>query len=258
MNQLRNILNDLKNKQYIESYIALVFGISMLVLDVVGNVGQSIINKVILTILTALVYLLILERREYSKLLRQDNIEDITVFHPNRDKIVPIGEHLNRAKREIITFAVQHSALIHQYLGLLERKARTGCKVKILMMAPRDENGEINPNVEELRSHVTYNGLSNQLDSSIESFKKWFEALNISIRQNIEIRCYRQLPKESYLFIDKDESYGYVQVEIYLYGIHVHDMPHYVVTKKESPEFFKTHLDSFEKLWQESKTLLDG
>ncbi len=155
MNELRNILNDIKNKKYIESYAVFIASLGVLAASFI-NLSQSTLNQAVLAILSILLYASIVERRAYSKLLERENIEGITKFRINRDKLPLLSEHIGKAKKEITILAVQHSALVHQYLGLIQQKAETGCQIKLLMMAGIDENGNINPNVKELESHLTY------------------------------------------------------------------------------------------------------
>jgi hypothetical protein len=257
MNELRTIWNDIRNRNFLESYIVLAVGAVILVADIFGAIDPPVMNEVILAVLSAIVYLIVLERREYQRMSaqRDRDIEGITVFHPNRDSLLPLDRILRKAKKELILYAVQHSYVIHQCLGLLEEKAEAGCKIKILMMAPRSVDGEVNPNVMESASHRRYAGLLEQIESSAKSFQSWLGSLSASARQMVEIRTYLECPVATYTFIDKDETSGFVQVELLLYGIHVHDMPHYIVTKKDDGRFFDTHCESFDRLWSRSQVL---
>ena len=188
---------------------------------------------------------------------RQLDVEGITVFHPNRDRIPPLEHSFNQAKKEIILYAVQHSAVVHQYLGLLRDKAQKGCQVKILMMAPRMPNGEVNPNVRESESQRRYVGLLPQIENNTRTIQEWWGSLSESAKQMVEVRAYQEYPVATYTFIDRNEANGYVLVEIQHYGIHVHDMPHYIVNKKDrsSAQFFQIHCESFDRLWSKSYAL---
>mgnify|MGYP001114247750 CR=1 FL=1 len=166
-----------------------------------------------------------------------------------------MDETLGRAKEEIILYAVQHSAVVHQYLGLLKDKAEAGCKIKILLMAARSPSGEVNPNVREIESHRRYVGVLSQLESSTQSLQTWLGSLSPSAREKVEIRTYRQFAVCTYLFIDRDELDGFVQVELLLYGTHVRDMPHYIVTRRDGGRFFGIHCEYFDRLWNISKVL---
>lgn len=256
MSELQNIWGDIKNRRFIESYI--VFGASLLVLivDVFGVTSPSVMNEIILAALSAIIYLTVLERREFREMSGQGDFEGITSFRANRDRILSLDRNLSTAKKEIILYAVQHSTLVHQCLGLLEDKAKNGCKIKILMMAARGPDGKVNPNVGETESQRRYTGTLAQIESSAASFQKWLASLSPSARERIEIRTYLECPMATYLFIDRDEPNGFVQVELLLYGIHVHDMPHYIVTKKKGGHLFDTHCESFDRLWAKSQVLV--
>jgi len=256
MDELKNIRDDIKNRRFIESYIVLAVGLVILVADVFGIANPSMISGIILATLSAIVYLTVLERREFRKLSEQGNIEGITAFYPNRDNLLPLDRIINTAKQEIILYAVQHSTVVHQYLGLLEAKAETGCKVKILLMAARSPDGKVNPNVAESESHRRYTGLLAQIEASTASFQTWHASLSPTARERVEIRVYLECPIATYTFIDRDEPDGFVQVELLLYGIHVSDVPHYIVSRKKGGRFFDTHRESFDRLWAKSGTLM--
>lgn len=194
-------------------------------------------------------------RLNEPKFRSQEGKNATVILYPNRETLISLDKIIIQAQKEIILYSVQHGALVHQCLGLLQQKAESGCKIKILMMAPKNSLGEINPNVLESESHRRYKGLLSQIESSTKSLKEWVNSLNFPAQKMIEIRTYQECPIATYLFIDKDDSNGFVQVELLLYGIHVQDMPHYIVYKNENERFLKTHIESFEKLWANSAVL---
>ncbi|MCP4373190.1 MAG: hypothetical protein GY797_34560 [Deltaproteobacteria bacterium] len=255
MNWLKNIVNDIKDRKYLESYVVLIVGIGVLLFDIFGDPDSSIPTEIILAILSVLIYLSILERRDYSKLFDQGDFIGINSFRPTRGKEHALDKYLPNAKSEIAMLAVQHSTIGHQYLGELEKKAKEGCKIKILMMAPRDEAGNVNPNVIEYESQRQYTDLLLKLEASTNTFKKWLSSLDNQVRERVEIRQYLAHPTVTYFFVDKDELDGFVQVEILLYQVHVRNYPRYLVMNKDNEEFFKTHTNSFEDLWKESQKL---
>lgn len=180
----------------------------------------------------------------------------IIPLYPNRETLSPLDMKISQAQKEIILYSVQHSFLVHQCLGLLQKKAEAGCKIKILIMAAKDSEGEINSNVLESESHRRYEGLLSQIEASTKSLQVWANSQkNISTQKMIEIRAYQECPVATYLFIDKDESNGFCQIEIMHYGVHAQDMPHYIVYKKNNDQFLKVHFESFEKLWKRSTIL---
>jgi hypothetical protein len=256
MNELRKIFKDLKNLDFIESYIVVAVGLVVFVMSLFNNLTNSVMFQVILAALSALIYLTIMGRRETKELYFGD-IEGIITFHPNRDKLIPLDHWFNKAKKEIVLYAVQHSAVVHQYLGLLKDKAENGCRIKILMMSARMPDGEVNPNVRESESQRRYTGLLPQIENNTKTLREWWESLSESARQVVEVRMYQEYPVATYTFIDRDEANGFVLVEIQHYGVHVHDMPHYIVTKKDdsSARFFQTHCESFDRLWSRSCVL---
>lgn len=257
MSQIQKIQNDIRNKRFLESYIVLIGGIAILIADIFGVATANAMNEIILALLSALIYLTVLERREIQTASEKSEFEGINEFHSNRDSMVSLDKMINRARTEIVMYAVQHSTVIHQYLGLLKDKAESGCNIKILMMAAKRVDGSMNPNVAESESHRVYSGkrLLSEIEANARSFLSWLDSLSPSAQEKVEIRVYQECPTASYLFIDRSEIHGFVQVELFLYGVHVRDMPHYVIKRKDNERFFKVHNDSFEGLWKRSHVL---
>lgn len=181
--------------------------------------------------------------------------DSANVILANRKNMVSLELLMQKAQKEIIMYAVQHSYLAHHGLGILQGKLEMGCKVKILLMATKNQNGEINPNVTETESHRNYTGLLSQIESSTKLFESWFDSLNESAKKLLEIRTYQQCPVMSLIIIDRDEPNGLLQSEIFLYGVDVREMPHYVLSKKSGSKLFNSHSESFDRLWSKSEIL---
>ncbi|MFX0136061.1 MAG: DUF5919 domain-containing protein [Candidatus Hodarchaeota archaeon] len=256
MSEFRKILKDLNERRFIESYLVLLLALSLLIADIFELIDPSILNKMILAVLSALLYVKILERREFKESTLSKEIEDISIFHSSRKNMISFSELINKAKKELIFYSIQHDTLVKNFLGQIEKKAEDGCKIKILIMSPLTENGSINPNVSEIAKHRLYSGLLQKLESNITTLKDWMARLDSSIYNRIEIRTYQEFPVATYTFIDRETMDGFVQVEVCLYGIQVFDMPSYIVTKKNGGNFYDMHYKSFEKLWTNAKDII--
>ncbi len=192
--------------------------------------------------------------QNFFKIGKQSD-DSATVILANRKHMPPLETLIQKAQKEIILYAVQHSYVVHHGLGLLQAKLETGCKVRILLMAARNQNGEINLNVIESESHRTYTGLLPQIESSTHSLESWFDSLTEAKKKLVEIRTYQQCPIMSLTIIDRDEPNGLIQSEIFLYGVDVREMPHYLLTKKNGSNLFRSHCESFDQLWSKSEAL---
>jgi hypothetical protein len=192
--------------------------------------------------------------KKIFKVGKQDD-DRSSVILANRSHMQPLEALFQKAQKEIILYAVQHSYVVHHGLGLLQAKLEAGCKVRILLMAAKNQNGAINPNVIESESHRTYTGLIPQIESSTYSFESWYDSLTEAKKRLAEIRTYQQCPIMSLTIIDKDEPNGLIQSEILLYGVDVREMPHYILTKKNGSNLFKAHCVSFDRLWNKSEVL---
>ncbi len=255
MNEIHNIISDIRARRHLESYFIVVVSIIILILDILGDkLTQSILNEAILATLSVLVYATILERREYMRAVARNQIEGISAFETTRTKLSPLPVHFDRARKEIALLGVQLDTVVHQCLNLLQRKAEAGCTIRILMMSPQDENGNVNSNVKEFESRWQYRGLQAKLETNRDIFEQWLAALPSRAKRRVEIRYYPEHPISNYLIIDQDESSGYVQVEpMAFYKIDPADSPHYIVRKAEDERFFQLHTESFERRWQKSR-----
>lgn len=184
------------------------------------------------------------------------DVEGIFSFHKNRGAEPHlIDRYLPEATKEVALLAVQFNSVVHQYLGTLAEKADSGCEVKILMMAPRDKHGKINPNVAAYQSQRTYTKLLARLESTTDTFVKWLASLESQVRDNIQIRQYLEHPTVSMFFVDRHTSEGFLRVEVLPYKADAHDFPNYQVLHRQDAEFFDFHSKSFDLLWRRSMAL---
>ena len=251
MKELYHIIDDIGKGRYLESYVGFILSLVIAILGFIDQVSVSVLNAMVLLVLGNLLYISIIQRRQRDGLLK--TIDGINHFGINRESLSPLGNLLDKAREEIILVAVQHSTLVHQYLGVLQRKVEMGCKIKILMMAAKDQERKDNANVPEFESHhPLFSGLRSQIERTSTTFTKWLRSLPEAQLEKIEIRSYVSHPIATYTFIDKDHSEGFVQVEVLLYGLDVNDLPHYIVGKATEDErkLLKTHCESFDRLWE--------
>lgn len=212
-----------------------------------------------MAVLSILIYSIIVERRENKKLGGEKQIEGITQFHPTREKLPKLDTVIKAAKKEIVLYAVIHNSLVHGHLGLLREKAENGCKIKILIMDAKDSHGNKNPNLKalgEIRPDVwgRHRAIS-RIEANTNILRNWLEALSPQLRQMVEVRTYTEVPVAAYTVIDRDEIEGFAIVEVMLYGTDVYNIPHYIISRKDSGKFFDIHCSSFDILWSKSKAL---
>jgi hypothetical protein len=166
-----------------------------------------------------------------------------------------LEDKLTKATHEIALYAVKHSMLVHQYLDLIAEKASKGCKIKILIMEALDEDGNPNQNVEAVTKQRLQASLRPTLEESHKLLSSWLSSLDKTTRKNIEIRQYREFPTVTYTFIDRGESHGFVQVEVFIPTVQINDLPHYVVTRRDNERFFTIHCKSFDGVWSSARML---
>jgi len=255
MSELQSIWNDIKSRSFIEAYIVLFLGLAILIADVFGVQTENAMREITLAVLATLIYLNIKERREYAKFSKSKDIEGISAFHSSRDSMPKFDTFLRGAKKEIIFYAVKHSTLIHQYLGVLKERVEAGCKVKILLMAARDKDGNINPNVPDIDKQRFMTELLPTLEANTKALKEWHQTLSPKIRDRVEIRKYWENPTVTYTVLDKDEIHGFCMVEIFIPGVPLFNLPHYIVTRRDNEENFKIHIGSLNFVWNRAEPL---
>jgi hypothetical protein len=258
MSEIQSIWDDITKRNFIESYLVLLAGILVLLVDLVGVETESVMSEVTLAVLSVLIYLSIKERREYKKLSLSEDIRGISAFYTKRDSLPSLGDLLNRAKKEIALYSVGHTTLVHQHLHLLEKKIEDGCEVKILIMCPRDEDGNANPNVLAVQALTPQSNTLARLEAHLAILKDWYDCLSEEAKRRVEVRTYWEHPGVTYTFIDREEGNGFVQVGMMLPTVHIDTLPHYVVTRRDGGQLFHTHCNSFNGLWTASAVLLSS
>ncbi len=95
MDELRQILNDLRQGKDIEKYLLVILALVIGIIDIFGFGNQSIINAVILAVLAVLAYGRISDRR------KQDiRIRGIREFHENRSTVPTLDATFKNKKNE--------------------------------------------------------------------------------------------------------------------------------------------------------------
>ena len=133
--------------------------------------------------------------------ISQREIEGISVFRKDRSKLRPLGEILQNSTQDISLLAIQHDHIIHQYLGLLQEKAKTGCKIRILMLSPFGRDGSPNKTIKPFEARWEFFGLESRLITNYEALKEWIEKLPRHIKNNIQVRLYFDQPIGTYIII---------------------------------------------------------
>jgi hypothetical protein len=255
MSILRDILDDLLNKRCLESYATIACGVVLLLVSVLGGHPAVATNAILAAVLVVL-YSNVLRAREAWPIQPKQDISGISAFHKDRGvEAHLIARLLPKARHEIAMLAVQFSSVVHDYLGALAEKAEEGCQIKILMMAPRDAQGNVNPNVEAYESQRTYTNLLSRLDDTANTLARWVTSLAPSIRKQIEIKQYLEHPTVSMFFIDRADVDGFLRVEVLPYKADAHDFPNYHVRRRDDEGFYDFHSRSFDLLWKKSMRL---
>lgn len=255
MNEIQHVWNDIKNRNFIEAYIVLLLGLVILFADILGVQTENAMREITLAVLSVLIYLNIKERREYTKLSKGKDVQGISVFHPSRESMPKLNSVMRGARKEIILYAIKHSVLVHQDLGILQERVEAGCRVKILIMAGEDMEGKVNPNVYDVDKQRFTTALLPTLQANTKALREWHNSLNPKWREKVEIRKYWGNPTVTYTVIDKDEIDGSFMVEVLIPGVPLFNLPHYIIMRRDDEDSFKLHIESLNYIWNKAEAI---
>ena len=250
--ELQRIFKDFQAGRNIEIYVLTLLAIVIAVLDIFNVVNQLIANAVILSVLAALLYGRILDRRQF-----ENQIHGIREFHENRETVPSLQETLSGAKRELLLIGVALTSVVHSQRALLENLARKGCKIKIAVWKPPSDNQQRALLIEKLEDVIDVPDLERNLPGNIERLRHWYSSLDESARKNIEIRGYTAFPSLSIIFVDKDNPEGLVHVEPIIYRAPPEELPSFRLGPHDAPKLFQILGRRYTLLWENSESLVE-
>jgi len=181
-------------------------------------------------------------------------ITGLAKFNKSRDEATNFSILIHSARKEIFIVGGALVNTITNYGQLLLKKAEEGCKVKLLLMNPRDRDGKRpNPVAKAMSENYDYPDFCAAIESTLCDLEHLLQGASEHARKNIEIRLYNAVQTISMMMIDDDEiaKTGKMIVEILIYRQRPADRPSLEFT--QSHDLFAIFKTAYrEHLWENS------
>jgi len=156
----------------------------------------------------------------------------------------PIQERLEKAQT-VYLLGLNLVNFIIQNQDVIELKALSGCKFKIVTLSPDFfQYKELFPG--------WHGGLrrKDDLDHAISNIKHIMEK-----SENIQVRFLSFPPPFSLLALNPDRLEGEVQIEFYTYEKDSNKRPHFILKNSDNEKWFDFFRSEFEKAWEKAEPM---
>lgn len=214
-----------------------------LVLSLLGVIVLSISENIIIALLALLAVDALTERLSVLERIETKiaNLSQGKILR-SRAEIPPLEEQAGTAS-EICIVAISGISLSLRYFAFLEKKIRSGCKVRIVLLNP-DPNG-VGLQAWDLQSRITTTGTD--ITSTLEIFKQ-LEQIK-SRKGKIEIRLLEIFLPFSMVAVDLQKESGSMVVEYHAFKTTISERPHVYLTPLDDPKWFNFYKQQFEEAW---------
>ena len=225
------------------------------ILDLLSIISLSIGEQIILILVGLLAVDALTERMTILENIRNDihslnlNKTSSKDFLLHRKNIPKLEERLANAKTLDMC---GHSllAISTQFADLIQEKLSTGCKIRALVLDPRD------PKLMEMASNFagdyTANILSQEIRVSLGSFLAYPSSVD---GNSLQINVYNAPISHGILIINADYDDGEMRVEPYLTGRRPPTGPGFNIKKHDDPIWFDVFYTEFKTQWNRAKPL---
>lgn len=237
--------------KHYDKFCVAILALLILALDIFNVTTESILAEATMAVMAILIFFLIKLENKIDKLAQFDKIEGIRSFHLSRDNLSSLEDIFDIVSDEIIFWgSALHS--VHDRSDLIVKKLNQGCKVKILMMALKNKNGDLNPLIESFQKITRHVGFHDRLSISHMEFIGIYQSLDSYQRELFEIRFYDYFPTGNFILIDKDSGKGFIRIEPFIFGCNSHESPSFDVDSKTGTKLFRVVNRAFEEVWENS------
>ena len=251
--ELRDIWNDIRGARWLDAYAVFFGSLVVILADLIWELNEKGFRSFILACLAYLVYESIQSKREAY--INRESFEDLAGFRATRQNMPKLDALFEKATKEIILCSLKQLSLVHLHLDALAKAAKRGCKVTLLLLRPREEGGEINPNVLIVDEQRMDHEILRQLETNVDILLHWHEKLAPETRERVSIRVFRNNPGLNIFVLDPDEAEAWMQVEVTLPYVPVFSQPSYIIKKRDGPSLFGVHMEMIRALWDRSTDL---
>lgn len=249
MKIIKRILADITAGNHLDSYIYIPVGIAILIVGLFSNLQTGIYFSVMLAGIMILITSFISLKWAIAG-MGAGNFEGLSSFQLTPP---PLRETLTHAKKSILVMGTEISVIVRDELEFLTKKAENGCKVQLLFMAPYDELGQPNSNVDYQSEIIKgkHNHLhAHNLITTTKTLQEWLENMNQEARVNIEVKAYFHLMPFKCILIDSDlRRSAMIKIEPYLFKRKTEWKPNFDIELDRSAEAFFTFEKVVKEVW---------
>lgn len=164
------------------------------------------------------------------------------------DRLPDIHKQTSKAS-EICIISPAMATLINRYPTTIEEIIHRGCKIKILLLNPFDDDAL--ENWKRLQKDEIVN--EKQIRNTITQLKGFMRGIGKS--PNCEIRFSEVFIPFSMLAVDMKKNDGTSSMNVEFHGYKIRDdvRPHIVLTPQDNYFWFKFYVDQFDAAWEAGK-----
>jgi hypothetical protein len=248
---MKNALKSLRKPENITLVLAVAISLGFLVFDIIQPV-PGVVPKATLSVLGVLAFAMLAERLGYFERFEQalrDIKQEKGPFLQVRADWVPFEKYARDA-REISVSGGSLAQLVPRYREFFERKARSGCKLRFILLNP---------------DSPALGAVAGWAAAPADRFKMEIGLSLSHLRQikdtgcEIEVRLNDTIPALSVMIFDASKPHGRIRVDLQLYQCAPPRRPCFELTRapydQEEEDLFQDFLAQYERLWDQSTPL---
>jgi hypothetical protein len=240
---IKDLRADLRTGRNIELYATIALAISIATLHAFHIVKIEIVCAALLATLALIANSLIGIRRTLSSLRNPSSLRD--VFHMRRD--APSVDGLIRQARSLDICGMSLLSITTQHRDLLLDILRKGCRVRLLLLDPRDAG---------LMQLVSGFVTSMTARTHADAVRSSLEALTtdpVFSSSNLEVRTYGNPLAHGLMIIDAGTEDARIRVELYMAKRMPASAPGFFVCKATDPAWYDVFEEEFAEIWERAK-----
>lgn len=172
----------------------------------------------------------------------------ISNFYENRSYGQDFETILSMCKKNLVIIGIKFGTIIQQLDLLIEKMSdEDDFYVKFFLLSPIDKYGTELTWINEVEKFNSFGHLLEVLKLNVINLRKYINAIkDENIKKRISIKFYYTLPTASLVFYDKDEDYGIVRVEPFMYKIMPMQRASFDVKKSKSDKLYERYSRSLD------------
>ena len=223
---LRNLLKRLMKIENAPTIVALLVSLGVVILDLLNLVSQDTVFVTVLFSIGVLALGTLVERVTYldriedriTRLGATSELGGISRVFQRRDQLPEYQGYISSSRAEILITGLALATTTVRFLDLLKSKAKSGCSVKILLIAPmEDEEGRAILQSLGRMIGTSEDILKKQIESSLEYLANALRNSDAKTRAKFEVRTYRLNPTYGVLAVDGNLPTGKILLAMYPY-----------------------------------------